>query len=182
MPRRDYQRECLNSYDPTYVPELDDPWYPHVPFQKEVPHDGLQVREAPALPWCGPSALAAALGISYPQAEKAIKVANLRQYLKAVTYSEMRAALQLLGVSFTQEDPRGFTVKEYMERKDAALTRLICVPVHWFVLRGNHWACSQNPVGRPMKNCPYLNSRVLHVVTLTDSAQASRGLVRSSLP
>ena len=131
--------------------------------------------------WCGIGSLSAAAGIPTSEAEALIQDLGMRSHIKAVTYSEMADALtacgELVGQNFFPREADDCpTLKqwwdhlapEYKEGLDQR-TFVICITGHWLVVRHGKWVCSMNHAARAMDDCPYLGSRVRHIITFDNN-------------
>lgn len=125
--------------------------------------------------WCGIGALSAACGIPTSEAREVIKSVAMRKYIKAVTYSEMAHAITDVRTSPNREFmPRDWrecpTLQQWYDRlepqhKDGGgRVFVICITGHWIVVKRGKWVCSMNHKERDMSDCPYLTSRVRHVM------------------
>jgi len=124
--------------------------------------------------WCGVAVLAAALAIPTSEAEKIIKSASLRKYLKAVTYDEMTHALATQGVKhlvqrFPREAHECPSLGDWLGTRDVNCTYLVCITGHWIAVRGNHWVCNMNTQARLLEKCPYLATRVRFTIQLLEA-------------
>lgn len=146
------------------------------PFHAEP--DGLRVRvDEHGHVWCGPAALSAALAIRTTEARKIIRSCSMRKHLKAVTYGEMEHAVASQGIktistSFPRTATDCPTLKSWLETRDESCTYLVCITGHWIAVRGNHWVCNMNRMGRLLENCPYMRTRVRFTIQLLDQSNS----------
>lgn len=132
--------------------------------------------------WCGIGAISAALNIPTSEAREILMVNELRKHIKPVSYDEMNSALVSQGAITEREYfPRNWeecprvtdwydaTRMKYGGKLVSDWAYVICILGHWIVIQGDHWVCSMNHTPRPMPECPYLNSRVKHVISFNKS-------------
>ena len=131
------------------------------------------------MPWCGPAAMSAIMGITTSEARDLVKTVSLRRFIKAVTYTEMNGALMAAGYRtnmkqfprYAKECP---TLKDWMATRDPDADYIVCITGHWIAIRGEWWVCNMNRFGRHLDDCPYLRAKVrcvvkvLHKKTLDD--------------
>ena len=146
------------------------------PYPFQTPHNGLRVlRNETGHVWCGPAALSAALRVTTKMATNMIRLASLRKYIKAVTYSEMEHALatrhiRFKSVRFPRKASDCLTLKTWLNHRDKDSTYLVCITGHWITIRGNHWVCNMNENGRTLTFCPYMKAKVRFAIQLLPEA------------
>jgi hypothetical protein len=132
--------------------------------------------------WCGIGALSAALRIPTSEAQQIIKLNELRNHIKPVSYEEMNHALVSRGAKTSREwFPRDWDqcpkVSEWYDDKrmesngylPSDITYVMCILGHWIVIQGDEWVCSMNQNPRKMNDCPYSDSRVKHVISFNST-------------
>jgi len=141
-------------------------------------HNGLQVKNnSTGHVWCGPAALAAAIGSTTTMADNIFKHTTLRNRIKGVSYKEMEHALAFRHIRFkSTRYPRRaadcLTLARWLKSRQAQdemkCTYLVCITGHWVTIRGNHWVCNMNQQGRLLENIPYGKAKVRYVIQLLE--------------